>query len=211
MTKTTKKFILARKLGMTQIFDEDGKVHPVTFLEAGPVIVTQKKTRQREGYNVMQLGFGKKKNIPKPLRGHLKGLTPEKGGGFRYLREWRVESEKDLLDRGSKIDISIFEKGERVSVSALSKGRGFQGVIKRHGFRGGPKSHGQKHHFRAPGSIGSTAFQRVVPGRKMPGHMGMKRVTIKNLKVIEVLPENNILALEGAVPGSRGTLVEVYK
>ncbi|MFN7088356.1 MAG: 50S ribosomal protein L3, partial [Candidatus Paceibacteria bacterium] len=149
--------------------------------------------------------------LSKAIQGHLKAIIKDSKSSPRWLREWRLAQDKDLPELGAKFDVSMFEVGERVNVSALSKGRGFQGVVKRHGFRGGPKSHGQKHHLRAPGSLGPTAFQRVIKGRRMAGHMGMRRVTIKNLKVVEVLPEKNLLALEGGIPGARGTLVKVYK
>lgn len=212
MAKAKKKFILARKLGMTQLFDEEGNVHPVTLLEVGPVTVTQVKTKEKDGYRAIQLGFEKRRKSSKPLLGHLKELA-EGSTGFRSLREWRLPEERAeaLPSRGGTIDVSLFEKGEHVHVSALSKGRGFQGPVKRHGFAGGPRSHGQKHHHRAPGSLGPTALQRVRKGRRMAGHMGMRRVTVKNLKVIEVVPDSKILALEGAVPGARGALVEVYQ
>ncbi|MBI2633801.1 MAG: 50S ribosomal protein L3 [Parcubacteria group bacterium] len=209
MPKAKQKFILAQKLGMTQIFDEEGNVHRVTLLRAGPIFITQVKTKEKDGYQSVQVGFGKKKRISKPREGHIGEL-----GSLRWLREFRLEGklpDTSPYEKNQKIDVSVFEKGEKVNVSSLSKGRGFQGVVKRHGFHGGPRTHGQKHHLRAPGSIGSTDMQRVAKGRRMAGHMGVERVTIKNLKIAEVLPEENLLALEGAVPGTRGTLVEVYK
>jgi len=195
------KFILGKKLGMTQIFKED-KVIPVTLIESGPNFVTQVKNKDGDGYDAVQVGFGakKEKNIKKPQRGHLKNLD-----NLRWLREFRVDSTE--LKSGDKIDVSIFAPGDKVNVVAISKGKGFQGVVKRHGFHGGPKSHGQKDRHRAPGSIGSSFPEHVFKGMRMAGRMGGDRVTVKNLEVIEVDNENNLIALKGAVPGRRGTLV----
>src|SRR3989344_4913276 len=205
------KFILGKKLGMTQVFKED-KVIPVTLIESGPNFVTQIKTKDGDGYTAIQVGFDtkKEKNISarggsalggkKPQRGHLKNLD-----NLRWLREFRVEDSK--LNNGDKIDVSVFAPGDKVNVVAISKGKGFQGVVKRHGFHGGPKSHGQKDRHRAPGSIGSSFPEHVFKGMRMAGRMGGDRVTVKNLEVIEVDNENNLIALKGAVPGRRGTLV----
>jgi len=194
------KFILATKQHMTQYFEEDGRAYPATLLSAGPVVVTQVRTKDKDGYEALQVGYGTKKKITKPQKGHFGDL-----GSFRYTREFPfIEKQK-----GDSIDVSIFEKGDVVMVSGVSKGKGFQGVVKRHGFHGGPRSHGQKHSEREPGSIGSTGPQRVFKGVRMAGRMGGDRVTVKNLKVLAVDKENNQLLLSGAVPGRRGSLIEV--
>lgn len=197
------KFILGTKEEMTQIFDKEGIVHPVTVINAGPITVTQVKEVEKDGYESVQVGFGKKneKNINKPEKGHLKDL-----GNFRYLREFQKEGDMKV---GDTMDVSIFEEGEEVIISAISKGKGFQGVVKRHDFAGGPRSHGQKHSERKPGSIGSTGPQRVFKGTRMAGRMGSDRITVKNLEVIQIDKENNRILIKGPVPGKRGTLVEV--
>jgi large subunit ribosomal protein L3 len=200
------KFILATKQYMTQIFDEEGRVHPATVLSALPIVATQIKTVEKDGYIAVQVGAGKRalKNINKAQRGHLAGLTHE----FRWLREFRgVPAEE--MQRGDSKDAGQFIVGERVAVSSVSKGKGFQGVVKRHGFKGGPRSHGQKHSEREPGSIGATGPQRVLKGTRMAGRMGGDRIYVKNLKVLLSDAENSLLVLRGAVPGTRGTLVEV--
>lgn len=193
---------------MTQIFKED-KVIPVTLIESGPNFVTQVRTKDKDGYEAIQLGFGakKEKNIKKPQRGHLAKVTSDKGQGtsLRWLREFRIENPEAKI--GDKIDVSTFVVGDKVNVIAISKGKGFQGVVKRHGFHGGPKSHGQKDRHRAPGSIGSSFPEHVFKGKRMAGRMGSDRVTVKNLEVIKVDALNNLIALKGAVPGRRGTLV----
>ncbi|KKS57196.1 MAG: 50S ribosomal protein L3 [Parcubacteria group bacterium GW2011_GWA2_42_35] len=197
------KFILGIKKEMSQIFDENGNAIPVTLVEAGPMIVTQIKTKEKDGYQATQVGFGKKssKNIKKPQR---------KAGSFRWLREFRSEELGiNNYESGQKIDASIFNKGDVVKISGVSKGKGFQGVVKRHGFHGGPRSHGQKHSEREPGSIGATGPQRVFKGTRMPGRMGGERTTVRNLKVIDIVPEKNILIVKGAVPGRRGILLEI--
>lgn len=186
------KFILGKKLTMTQIFDEEGKVIPITLIEAGPCIVTQIKTIEKDGYAAVQIGFDKRKKTGKP----------------RFLREFKNGNDKEFKV-GDKIEVSIFKEGDKVKVSGISKGKGFAGVVKRHGFKGGPASHGQKDRLRAPGSIGSSFPERVRKGMKMAGRMGAKRVTVKNLKIAKIDPENNILAVKGAVPGRRGTLLEI--
>ena len=197
------KFILGEKQEMTQIFDEEGNVHPVTVISAGPVVVTQVKSNERDGYEATQVGFGtrKAKNINKPQQGHMKDL-----GDFAVLKEFRGATDKNV---GDKIDVTTFVEGDMVTVSSISKGKGFQGVVKRHGFAGQPRSHGQKHTERAPGSIGATGPQRVFKGMRMPGRMGSDRITTKNLKVVKVDGENNLIFIKGAVAGRRGTLVEI--
>ncbi len=201
--------ILARKIGMTRIFAEDGTVVPVTLLEAGPCTVVQKKTVEKDGYNAVQLGFlpKKKSRVPKPLLGHF-----EKAGTpcFYYLREFRVEN-IEKIEVGQQVTVAEFKPGDLVVVTGKSKGRGFAGVIKRHGFKRGPETHGSRNH-RRPKSIGCCEFPgRVIKGKRMPGHMGNETVTIKNLKVVDVRPEHNLLLVKGAVPGSRNSLVIIKK
>ena len=199
------KFILGTKEYMTQIFDGEGIAHPATVLSAGPLIVTQVKTDEKDGYTAVQVGYGsrREKNINKPQLGAFKDL-----GLFRYLREFKAVGE---FNRGDTINVSSFAPGDIVEVSATSKGKGFQGVVKRHGFHGGPRTHGQKHSEREPGSIGGggRAGGRVVKGMRMAGRMGGDRVTVKNLTVLQVDPQKNILVVTGAIPGRRGALVEV--
>ena len=196
------KFILGKKLKMTQIWSGD-KVVPVTLIQAGPVKVTQVRTKEKDGYEAIQIGFdATAKNINKPLKGHLKDL-----GDFRKLKEIRTEISDYKI--GDILDVNQFKEGDKIKVSGLNKGRGFQGGVKRHGFGGGPQTHGQKNRLRAPGSIGSTAPQRVLPGLKMAGRMGQERVAIKNLKVAAIDKENNILMIKGAVPGMKGTILEI--
>ena len=197
------KFILAKKIEMSQVFGDDGKVRPVTWLEAGPVFITQKKSAEKDGYVSVQVGFGakKEKNIKKPQK---------KLGNFAIFKEFKpLTSGVSLPEVGDKIDVSVFTEGDAVNVSGTSKGKGFQGVVKRHGFAGGSRTHGQKHSEREPGSIGATWPQRVLKGRRMPGRMGTERVTVRNLKVIKIIPEKNLMAVSGAIPGNRGSLVEV--
>jgi len=197
--------MLGTKGKMTQVFDEKGVVHAATAILAAPLTVTQVKTKEKDGYEAMQVGAGvrREKNVAKAQQGHLKDLTLS-----RYLREFPQSGE---AKRGDTIDISIFVPGDVVEVSAISKGKGFQGVVKRHGFSGGPRSHGQKNKERAPGSIGGggRAGGRVVKGMRMAGRMGGDRVTVRNLKVLQVDAETNTLLISGAVPGRPGTLVEI--
>lgn len=201
------KFILAKKLNMTQIFGENGIVQPVTVLGVEPVIVSQIKTKERDGYNAVQVGTGsrREKNISKPVKGHLKNV-----GSLAVLKEFRIE-DTSSLNRGDRILVDAFVVGDKVNISAISKGKGFQGVVKRHGFHGGPRSHGQKHSEREPGSIGGggRAGGKVVKGMKMAGRMGGDRITIKNLKVLGIDKDNNTMLVSGAIPGRRGTLIEV--
>jgi len=200
------KFILGTKENMTEYFAEDGASIPVTIISAGPTVVTQIKTKATDGYNAVQVGFGLKnaKNINKPLKGHLKDL-----GSFRYLREFRTESEPECKVGDSFNVADLFRVGDKLQVSSISKGKGFQGVVKRHGFSGGPRTHGQKHSEREPGSIGGGLRTRVPKGMRMAGRMGSDRITQKNLKVIYLDQENNTLLIEGAIAGKRGTLVEL--
>ena len=200
--------LMGRKIGMTQIFDEQGHTVPVTVVEAGPCYVTQVKTVASDGYDAIQLGFeaAQPRKLKQPQRGHLMDLP-----FLRHLREWRVRAPAEYAV-GQKLDVSIFEPGERVSVTGTSKGKGFQGVVKRHGFRGGPRTHGQSDRLRAPGSIGAgTTLSRVQKGRRMGGRMGGGRVTVPNLLVVRADPERNLLLLRGAVPGPREGLLLISK
>lgn len=196
-------FILGKKLKMSQIWKEE-KIVPVTLIQAGPVTVTQIRTKEKDGYEAVQVGFGnkKEKNVKKPQKGQFGKL-----GNFQYVKEFKNGGD---LTVGDVLNVSQFKEGDKIKVSGLNKGRGFQGGVKRHGFSGGPKTHGQKNRLRAPGSIGSTAPQRVMPGRRMAGRMGQERITVKNLKVAAIDEKNNILMVKGAVPGMRGTLLEIY-
>ncbi|MDI3538463.1 MAG: large subunit ribosomal protein [Bacillota bacterium] len=201
------KGILGRKLGMTQVAKEDGTLVPVTVIEAGPCVVVQKKTPERDGYAAVQLGFGavRENKVNKPLRGHF---NRHKVRPVRYLREVRVEN-PDAYEVGQEIKVDIFSPGERVDVTGISRGKGFAGMIKRWGGHRGPMAHGSKFH-RAPGTLASPrSGGRVFPGRHMPGRMGYERVTVKNLEVVRVDPEKNLLLVKGAVPGARGRLVTV--
>lgn len=204
------KMILGEKLKMSQIFDKDGKPIPVTVVKAGPCYVTAVRTKEKDGYEAVQLGYGQAKKLKKPEEGRLKKIKVEEK--LKYFREFRVENSEEIekIKEGDKIDVSVFQEGEKVTVSGISKGKGFAGVIKRHGFARGPETHGSDHH-RRPGSIGSMFPQRVVKGRKMPGHMGVERVTVKGLEIVKIIPETNILMIKGAVPGPRKGLLEIKK
>lgn len=198
--------IIGKKIGMSQIFQEDGKVEAVTAVEAGPCCVVQVKTKDREGYNAVQLGFGEAKRVNSPQRGHLKEL-----GKYRYLREFRVEDTGEFAV-GDKVDVSMLEVGDLVDVIGISKSKGFAGVVKRHHFAGGPKTHGQSDRHRAPGSIGATTTPgRVFKGTRMPGRMGADQVTAQNLEVFQADPERNLLLVKGAVPGSKNGLLLIKK
>jgi len=197
--------ILAKKLGMTQLFLEDGRVERVTVLEAGPCPVTAVRTADRDGYTAVQLAFGvtKEKHLSKPELGHLRKAD---AGAHRHLVEFRDEAGPSM---GDTVTVDVFEPGQKVKVAGTSKGKGFQGTIKRHNFASGPKSHGS-HNVRAPGSIGASAWPaRVMKGIRGPGQMGNKRVTQKGLEVVQVDADNNLLLLRGAVPGPRNGIVEV--
>lgn len=199
------KFILGKKLEMSQIFDENGKVVPITLVEALSCYVVQVKTKEKDGYQAVQVGFGevKKKKVKKPQKGHIKKANLKNNfGGFKEFRDIDLKV-------GDKIDLSVFEEGDKVMVSGVSKGKGFQGVVKRHGFSGMPASHGTKHCLRAPGSIGSAWPQRVFKGKKMAGRMGCEKVAIQGLKIAKIDMENGLIAIKGAVPGRKGTLLEI--
>ncbi len=199
------KFLLGKKAKMTQLFDAAGRVHPVTAIVVGPLTVTQVKTIEKDGYTAAQVGFGvrKEKNVNKALKGHVKELAAP-----QILKEVRDLSG---VERGAVIDVSLFTEGDTVSVSAVSKSKGFQGVVKRHGFAGDLKTHGRKHTLRAPGSIGGggRAGGRVVKGMRMAGRMGGDRITVRNLKIVRIDTQNNTVFISGAVPGKPGTLVEI--
>ncbi len=200
------KFILGTKENMTQYFREDGTVVPVTVVSAGPVKVVAVKTDGKDGYNSVQVGFGeqKKHRINKAQIGQMKGDL------FKVLKEFRLkEGDKFSGAVGDMIDVSSFAEGDKLQVSGVSKGKGFQGVVKRHGFHGGPRTHGQKHSEREPGSIGGGLRTHVPKGMRMAGRMGSDRITQKNLKVVAIDKENNIMLIEGAMPGRRGTLLEI--
>jgi large subunit ribosomal protein L3 len=202
--------LIGKKLGMTRIFDNDGLALPVTVIEAGPCFVVQKKSASQDGYEALQMGFDRRAlgKCNKPARGHL-----EKRGaksGFKYLREFRV-AEAAGFEEGQEITVEQFAIGDRVDVIGTSKGKGFAGTVKRWNFHRGPMGHGSMSH-RAPGSIGASAYpSRVVKGKKMPGQMGNVRVTIKNLEVVDVRPEENLLVVKGAIPGPRQGLVLIKK
>ncbi len=199
------KFTLGQKVRMTQVFDESGVVHAATIIKAMPLTVTAFKGGEDEAYTSVQVGAGEKnvKNIAKAQQGQF-----GKYGNFEVVKEVR-DLDAGELKVGDKIEIDTFEIGDTVQVSAISKGKGFQGVVKRHGFKGGRRTHGNKHHERTPGSIGATGPARVFKGVRMAGRMGGEKVTVKNLKVLQIDKETNTLVLSGAVPGRRGTLVEV--
>ena len=203
------KGLVGRKLGMTGYFTPHGELVPVTVVELGPCIVTQIKTVARDGYNALQLGFGdrKAKRINKPVRGHLKGSGAHT---FAHLREVPVDNPEDFSP-GQTVSLDIFEVGEQVDIVGTTKGRGFAGVIKRHGFHRGPAAHGSKN-VRPPGSIGCSAWpSKVIKGKKMPGQYGTERQTVKNLTIVDIRPEENLVFIKGAVPGSASGLVMVKK
>ena len=197
---------LGKKIGMTQVFRDDGRVVPVTVIEAGPCIVTQIKTQERDGYQAVQLGFGEAKRLNKPRAGHLNN-----NWNCRYLREVQVDDVSEF-EVGQKIAVDIFEPGEVLDVIGKSKGRGFAGVMKRHGFHGGPRTHGQSDRARAPGSIGGgTTPGKVFKGLKMAGHMGNQRITVKGLEVVSVDLDRNLLLLKGGVPGAPNGLLQIRR
>lgn len=200
------KFILGTKEKMTEYFTLEGEMVPVTIISAGPTVVTQVKTKTTDGYNAVQVGLGTRnaKNLSKAVKGHLKDL-----GSFKFIKEFRQDKEPECKV-GDTFNVGdVFAQGDKVQISATSKGKGFQGVVKRHGFKGGPRTHGQKHSEREPGSIGGGLRTHVPKGMRMAGRMGSDRITQKNLQVIFVDKENNILLVKGAVPGVRGSLVEI--
>lgn len=203
------KGLIGKKLGMTSVFTPDGRYIPVTVVLAGPCVITQVKNQAKDGYNALQLGFGEKRasRTTKPLQGHFK-----KSGGscYTYLHEVEVENPDDFA-AGSTIGLDLFKVGERVDVVGTTKGRGFSGVMKRHGFGGGRKTHGSKCH-RIPGSIGCSAWpSKVIKGKKLPGHYGVERKTVRNLEIIDIRPDENLILIKGAIPGHRQAMVEIKK
>ncbi len=201
------KFILGTKQNMTQYFDEDGRAHAATFVLAGKNVVTQIKEKTKDGYVGIQIGFGeqKKARINKPQLGHFKEL-----GSFRQTKELRLKgADSTEVAVGDTMDVSVFSKGDKIVVTSTSKGKGFQGVVKRHGFGGGPRSHGQKHSEREPGSIGGGLRTRVPKGMRMAGRMGSDTITVRNLKVLDIDTAENMIIIKGAIPGRRGTVVAI--
>jgi large subunit ribosomal protein L3 len=203
--------ILGKKIGMTQVFRADGQVVPVTLLKAGPCVVVQRKTPSNDGYDAVQLGlmeFAKASRLNKPAAGHLKKANAE---GVKFLRELRMQPGDDDLKLGDRVLVDQFKPTDKVDVIGVSKGKGFGSLMKRHNFKGGPKSHGSMFH-RAPGSIGASSFpSRVFPGTRMAGHLGMQQVTVRNLEVVQVDSEDNVLMIKGAVPGPNGAYVLVRR
>ncbi|MDD5738416.1 MAG: 50S ribosomal protein L3 [Candidatus Pacebacteria bacterium] len=195
-------FILGKKLEMTQVFNDKGDAVPVTLVEVGPCFVLQNKTKEsKDGYDAVQIGFEKKeKKIKKS----------EKGKEYKHLKEFRIlKPETCNLKQGDEISVGVFNEGDSVKISGISKGKGFQGGVKRYGFGGHPKTHGTKHEVRTIGSVGATDPARVFPGKRMPGHMGDERISVRNLKIIKIDLENNLIAIKGAIPGRRGSLLEI--
>lgn len=202
--------IIGKKRGMTRVFDKQGHAVPVTVIEAGPCPVVQVKTRQKDGYNAVQIGFGekRKKLVTLPLQGHFEKAKVEPK---RLLREIRTD-QVEKLKVGQQLKVDMFAVGEKVNVSGISKGLGFQGGVRRHGFHGGPKTHGQSDRLRAPGSIGASSFpSRVYKGQRMAGRMGREKVTVRNLEVVVVDSERNLLLLRGAVPGKVNSYLTIRK
>lgn len=194
------KGILGKKIGSSSFFDNE-KTIPVTLIEAGPCYITQIKTKEKDGYNAIQIGCGSYKKISKPLKGHLKKIEKN----LKYFKEIKVD-EPSQYKIGEKIDVSIFQENEKVDISGVSKGRGFSGRIKRWGQKRGPKTHGS-HHIRDVGSVGSMFPQRVVKGKKLPGRYGGKTVTLRNLQIVKIDPSSNMIIVKGAIPGAKGNLV----
>jgi large subunit ribosomal protein L3 len=202
--------IIGKKIGMTQLFQENGEAVAVTAIQAGPSVVTQVKSRDRDGYDAVQVGLIENKvrqsQLSSPEKGHLRGLE-----NVRYLREFRAD-DISSVKHGDRVDVGFLKQGDLVNVVGLSKGRGFAGVVKRHHFAGGPKTHGQTDRHRAPGSIGATTWPgRVLKGKRMAGHMGNRRVTARKLQVVQTDPERNLLLVKGAVPGANGGLLVIEK
>jgi large subunit ribosomal protein L3 len=197
--------LIGKKIGMTHLY-KDGAEIAVTAIEAGPCFVTQVKTREKDGYNAVQLGFEETKKLNSPQKGHLKDI-----GQFKYLREVEGGDNKEV-ERGQKVDVDMFKSGDRVNISGISKGKGFAGGVKRYHFRGGPKTHGQSDRLRAPGAIGSTTSPgRVLKGQRMAGHMGHDKVTVRGIEVVDVDLERHIVLIKGAVPGSKNGLLLINK
>lgn len=201
--------ILGEKIGTTRMFAKDGESVPVTVILAGPCQVIQRKNMEKDGYNAVQLGFKevKEKKVSKPIAGHLKKYKVK---SIKYIREFKVE-DSSKYSSGTEIKVDIFKEGEKVDIIGISKGKGFAGAIKRHNFSGGPKTHGQKEYFRSVGSIGATDAARVFKGQKLPGHMGTDRVTVKNIEVVKINLERNLILVKGSVPGGKGAMLVINK
>lgn len=203
------KGLLGKKLGMTSVFVNDGRSIPVTVIEAGPCTVTQIKTKANDGYNALQVGFGEKKKsrVTKPLAGHFSKAGDKM---FVFLKEFMID-DPDSYKLGQAIDLAVFDVGDKVEVSGKTKGRGFSGTIKRHGFHRGPKTHGSKN-YREPGSIGQCAWpSKVFKGKRMPGRYGNTRMTVKNLEIVDIRPDQHLILIKGAVPGPISGMVEIRK
>jgi large subunit ribosomal protein L3 len=201
--------ILGEKIGMTRIFTKNGESIPVTVILAGPCRVIQRKNLEKDGYNAVQLGFKEvnKKKVSKPIIGHFNKFKVEP---LKYMREFKVD-DSNKYSSGMEVKVDIFKEGDKVDIISISKGKGFAGAIKRHHFSGGPKTHGQKEYFRSVGSMGATDAARVFKGKKLPGHMGSDRVSMKNIKVVKVDLGRNLLLVKGSVPGAKGTMVIINK
>jgi large subunit ribosomal protein L3 len=202
------KCILGKKVGMSQIFvegDKETKVVPVTLVEADSCYVAQVKSAEKDGYEAVQMAFGESKRVNKPMAGHFQGV----GKFFQFLREFRNDKKELSLNVGDKVDVTIFEAGDKVKVTGISKAKGYAGVMKRHGFGGGPATHGQKHSKRRVGSIGATYPERVIKGKRMAGRMGGEKVTQVGLEVVSVDAEKNLLLIKGCVPGNNGSLLKI--
>lgn len=205
------KALLGKKISMTRIFEKNGNVCAVTAVEAGPCAIIQIKNKSKEGYNAVQIGFGAAKTVNKPQKGHLDKAAKNNSNldKIKFLNEFRVDdSDVESLKIGDELKADMFKEGDKVEITGTSKGKGFQGTVKRHNFTTGPKSHGSDN-YRQPGSIGATYPQRTIKGRRMSGHMGNDRITVKGLKVLEVIPEKNILLISGAIPGIKGSLITI--
>jgi len=200
---------LGEKVGMTRIFAKNGESIPVTVILAGPCQVIQKKTIEKDGYDAFQLGFKevKEKKISKPIIGHL---NKYKVSSIKHIREFKID-DSNKYSSGAEIKVDIFKEGDKVDIVGISKGKGFAGAIKRHNFSGGPKTHGQKEYFRSVGSIGATDAARVFKGQKLPGHMGTDRVTVKNVEVVKINLERNLILIRGSVPGGKGAVLVINK
>ena len=202
--------MIGKKIGMTSAFSPDGRLVPVTVVQVGPCVVTQVKTREKDGYTAVQLGFDEipVERLRKPVAGHLKKAGDK---GFRVLKEFRIQTLDEGVAPGATVNLDMFAIGEKVTVAGTSKGRGFQGTIKRHGFSRGPETHGNRNH-RKPGSIGNSAWPaKVIKGKRMPGHMGVDRETVKNLTIVDIKHKDNLLLLRGAVPGPKTGILEIHK
>ena len=201
--------ILGEKVGMTRILAKNGESIPVTVILAGPCQVIQKKNSEKDGYNAIQLGFKevKEKKVSNPMANHL---NKYKVKSIKYIREFKVNDSSEYSS-GTEVKVDIFKEGDKVDIIGISKGKGFAGAIKRHNFSGGPKTHGQKEYFRSVGSIGATDAARVFKGQKLPGHMGTDRVTMKNVEVVKIYLERNLILVKGSVPGAKGAMLVINK